>query len=562
MIRMQAAAVQQPKSRRERRRAKKLERKSSPGDVASMRPGDDVVKLWETARHQMVSKDMAAAEASLRNLVALRPDMHQFQYALGVVLLMDQRPQLAYEPLKQAVSLSQDNAHYWSQLARCLVSLKLFDAAIIAYRNVIAREPENAAHHIELASALRSCEQITAALDAFDAAIAIKPDHEGAHFGKGTLYEFMGDFSNARACYARALEINPDHFEVYVRLADMNQSLDDSDKVIAKLEEGAKAVEISAENKSVTLFAAAKIRHREKRYDEAFGYYLSANTAMKEKHPCDREAMVAAFDETISAFTPDVFKGLQDTSNSSKAPVFVVGMPRSGTTLTEQILSSHSRAAGAGELMKMDQIAGTLSAIRNGELRYPRDVARIAPENLDVLGQEYLSELRARAGTDAARIVDKNVFNFLNLGLIAILFPKASIIHCRRDPMDCGLSCFFQNFAGAMKNPFWFDLEDIGLYYRQHDRLMAHWHSVLPMPIHEVIYEDLVENQEAVSRRMVDFIGLEWDDACLNFHENKRVVSTASVWQVRQPVYKSSAGRWRHYEEHLDPLKRGLGIIG
>ena len=557
---MQAAAVQQPKSRKERRRARKLERKSTPGDTASLRLGDDVVKLWETARQQMVGEDIGAAEASLRSLVALRPDMHQFQYALGEVLLTGQRPQDAYEPLKQAVTLSKDNAYYWSRLGRCLVALNLLDAAIIAYRNAVTREPENADHHFHLASTLRNSEQTAAALEAFAAAIAIKPDHADAHFGKGNLYEMMGDFASARACYDRVLEINPDHFEVYVRLADMNQSLDESDPVIAKLEAGADAAEVSAENKSVMLFAAAKIRHREKRYDDAFGYYLRANTAMKEKYPCDREAMVAYFDELISSFTSDVFEGVADAGNPSEAPVFVVGMPRSGTTLTEQILSSHPRAAGAGELIKMDLIAGTLGSIKDGDLIYPRDVARIAPEHLDVLGQEYYSELCAKAGTDAARIIDKYVFNFLNLGLIAFLFPKASIIHCRRDPMDCSLSCFFQNFSGTVKNPFWFDLEDIGVYYRQHDRLMDHWRSVLPMPIHDVVYEELIADQETVSRRMVDFIGLDWDDACLNFHENDRAVNTASVWQVRQPVYKSSAGRWRHYEDHLDPLKRGLGI--
>ena len=561
MIRMQAAAAQQPTSRKERRRARKLERKSSPGDVASLRLGDDVVKLWETARHQMVSEDIVAAEASLRNLVALRPDMHQFQYALGELLLMGQQPQEAYVPLKQAVSLSQDNAHYWNRLGRCLFALNLFDAAIIAYRNAIEREPANVDHHINLASTLRNCDQTDAAMDAFDAAIATDPGHAEAHFGKGNLLETLGDFTAARACYDRVLEIKPDHFEVYVRLAEMNQTLEDSDAVIAKLEAGANAAGLAAENKSVVLFAAAKIRHREKRYDEAFGYYLSANTAMKEKSPCDREAMVAQFDEITSAFTADVFEGLKDAGSSTDAPVFVVGMPRSGTTLTEQILSSHALAAGAGELIKMDQISGTLGAIRDGDLRYPRDVARMTPENLEALGKEYLSDLRAKAGTDAIRIVDKYVFNFLNLGLIAILFPKASIIHCRRDPMDCGLSCFFQNFTGAMKNPFWFDLEDIGHFYCQHDRLMAHWHSVLPIPIHEVVYEDLIENQEAVSRSMVDFIGLDWDEACINFHENTRAVNTASVWQVRQPVYKSSAGRWREYEHHLDPLKRGLGRI-
>lgn len=560
MIHTQSAAAQKPLGRKARRRAKKLAKKGSPGDLVVLDLDDETAALWKAVQRQVAAEEAEAAVVSLNKLVSLRPDIHQFQFALGAAQLMAKRPHAAYEPLKQAVSLAKGNAKYWNLFGRCLVQLNLFDAAIIAYRNAIAQDPQNAQYYINLATILRNNEQTAAAMEALNVALAIKPDHDEAHFGKGNLYETTGDFAKAQACYERVLEINPDHFDVHVRLAGMDQAPGDSDAVIAKLEQGIGTTELSAEQKSLALFAAAKIRHREKRYDDAFDYYSRANTEMKQGRPCDREAMRGYFDETISAFTPDVFDCLKYAGSSSEAPVFVVGMPRSGTTLTEQILSSHPLVAGAGELIKMDQIAGTLKSIKGEDLQYPRDVARITPENLDVLGQEYMSELRAKVGAEAVRGVDKYVFNFFNLGLIAILFPKAAIIHCRRDPMDCGLSCFFQNFSGSMKNPFWFDLEDIGLYIRQHDRLMEHWRSVLPLPIHEVVYEDMIEDQEAVSRRMVDFIGLDWDDACLNFHENKRTVMTASVWQVRQPVYKSAAGRWRQYEQHLGPLKRGLGI--
>ncbi len=557
---LQAAATQPSLSRKERRLAKKRNRKSSANGTPAIVGDKALEALWEKARRHLAAENEKAAEASIRELVVHRPDLPQFRYALAEILLKQARGQEAYALLKDAVSLAPDNAHYWDRLGFCLGTLSLIDAAIVAYRNAVSRAPENAEYQLHLANMLCNANDAEAAIEAFDAAIAIDPKLHRAHFGKGNQLEVLGDFEAARKCYERTLEIDPDFFEVHLRLAETNQLDGDTEAVITKLESALESKSMTVETRSRVLFAAAKMRQSEKDYDGAFAYYLKANDVMKEVSPCDRDALRASFDQLIDAFTPEAFAAHRETGINTDLPVFVVGMPRSGTTLTEQILSSHPDVAGVGELRKMDQTAGTLAAIRDGELRYPRDVSKIAGAGLVPLGEEYLAELSAKAGAQAGRIVDKYVFNFLNLGLIAILFPKASIIYCKRDPMDCGLSIFFQNFTASMTNPFWFDLEDIGLFYRQHERLMEHWKSVLPVPIHEVVYEDLVADQEAVSRRMVEFIGLDWDDACLDFHRNERTVNTASVWQVRQPVYKTSAGRWKRYEQHLDPLKRGLGL--
>lgn len=557
---LQAAVAQPSLSRKERRLAKKRARKNSAVG-APVIVGDKALEaLWEKARRHLAAENEEAAEAAIRELAVRRPDLPNFRYALAEILMKQARTQEAYVLLKDAVSLAPDNAHYWDRFGHCLGTLGLVDAAIVAYRNAVSRAPENADYQLHLANMLSNANDADAAIEAFDAAIAIDPNLHRAHFGKGNQLEVLGNFEAARQCYERTLEIDPDFFEVHLRLAETNQLDGDTDAVIAKLEGALESTTMTDETRSRVLFAAAKMRQSEKDYDGAFAYYLRANDVMKDVFPCDRDAMRVSFDQLIDAFTSEAFDAHRNSGVASDVPVFVVGMPRSGTTLTEQILSSHPDVAGVGELRKMDQTAGTLAAIKDGELRYPRDISKIAAEGLVPLGEEYLAELTAKAGADARRIVDKYVFNFLNLGLIAILFPKASIIYCKRDPMDCGLSIFFQNFTAAMSNPFWFDLEEIGLFYREHERLMEHWTSVLPIPIHEVVYEELVADQEAVSRGMIEFIGLDWDDACLDFHRNERTVNTASVWQVRQPVYKTSAGRWRRYERHLDPLKRGLGL--
>ena len=559
---MQYSAEQSGLSRKERRLAKKRARKSAANGTPPVIVDKSTEALWEKTRRFLAAEDGPGAARCLNELIASRPDVAQFQYTLAEVLLKQGQASEAYAYFKKAVELAPDNAQYWDRFGSCLAILNLNDAAIIACRNAVSRAPSQAQYSINLANMLANTNDAEAAVEVLDAVLAVNPNVHQAHFGKGNQLEVLGDFEGARKCYERTLEIDPGFFEAYLRLAETKQFEGDTDHVIAKLEDALTSQSMTHETRSRVLFAAAKMRQREKRYDDAFEYYDKANGVMREEVPCDREALHAQFDRLIESFTPEAVAAHADGGIDTDAPVFVVGMPRSGTTLVEQILSSHPQVAGVGELQKMDQTAGTLAAIKDGALKYPEDIAKIAPEALVPLAREYLDELRVKADDGARRIVDKYVFNFLNLGLIAIFFPRASIICCKRDPMDCGLSIFFQNFTASMANPFWFDLEEIGLFYRQHERLMEHWKSVLPIQMHEVVYEDLVADQEAVSRAMIESIGLDWDDACLEFHRNERTVNTASVWQVRQPVYKTSAGRWKRYEQHLDPLKRGLGLDG
>jgi hypothetical protein len=230
-------------------------------------------------------------------------------------------------------------------------------------------------------------------------------------------------------------------------------------------------------------------------------------------------------------------------------------MPRSGTTLVEQILASHPAVFGAGELLRVGEIAQRLPSALGSRLDYPLCLADFSQQAADAAAQEYLDYLQSLSGGEATRVTDKMPGNFMHLGLIDLLFPGARIIHCMRDPLDTCLSCYSQNFNG---HEYTHDLSHLGHFYRDYQRIMQHWRGVVRVPVLEVQYEALVEDPEPGSRRLIEFCGLPWDDSCLRFYENKRTVVTASYDQVRRPIYKTSTERWRNYERHIDPLKAAL----
>jgi len=259
-------------------------------------------------------------------------------------------------------------------------------------------------------------------------------------------------------------------------------------------------------------------------------------------------------DRLIATFGTDYFQRVQGFGSGRPLPVFIVGMPRSGTSLVEQILASHPAVVGAGEIRNLKQLVAELPTELGSPADYPECLAGLDRPVSRRLAERYLQGLRS-LGKGKPRVTDKVPMNFHQLGLIATLWPRATIIHCRRDPRDVCWSCYFQNFREVY---FACDLRKLGAYYRQYERLMAHWRKVLPVRILDVCYEELVENLEQLSRDLVAFCGLPWDDACLRFHQTRRIVRTSSNLQVRRPVYKSSVGYWKNYETYLGPLLEAL----
>ena len=287
-------------------------------------------------------------------------------------------------------------------------------------------------------------------------------------------------------------------------------------------------------------------------HDEAFLAWTRANELRAGSF--DPEAHEQYIDRLIASFSAEALPKLARARTGDRRPVFIVGMPRSGTSLVEQILACHPEVHAAGELTWIPSIVAQLE-----QRDHWPDLHRLPTELIDSAARSYLDELGARAGS-SQRFTDKLPHNALHLGLIALLFPEAHVIHCRRDPVDTCVSCFAQNFYGPYA--YTTRLSWLASFYRDYHRLTAHWHRVLPLAIHQVHYEELVAEPASQTRALVDFLGLAWDPACLSPHERRGVMDSASYAQVRRPIYRSSVERWRRYERHLGPLLEGLGPLG
>ena len=289
----------------------------------------------------------------------------------------------------------------------------------------------------------------------------------------------------------------------------------------------------------------------ERAFDHAAaGNQLRQGRLRDQGHVFDAPGHDRLVDQIARMFDADFFAARQDFGDGSELPVFVVGMPRSGTTLVEQIAASHPAVFGAGERDDIGAIAGA---------HFPKRATELDAMSAGDLAQAHLERIRGPAGA-ALRMTDKTPVNFLYLGLIAVLFPGARVIHFRRAARDVCLSCYFQNFAAGL--PWTTDLKDLGGYHRAYRRIMDHWRRVLPLAMLDVDYEDLVAAPDKGSRRIIDFLGLPWDDACLAFHNSRRTVRSAANWQVRRPVYATSVGRWKAYEPWLEPLLDALDEEG
>jgi tetratricopeptide (TPR) repeat protein len=302
--------------------------------------------------------------------------------------------------------------------------------------------------------------------------------------------------------------------------------------------------------------AAGKILDDINRYDEAIDHFQKAKRV--SGHDFDIAAYRRWVDAMIDRFSPALLAEKADLGDPTEVPVFVLGMPRSGTTLTEQICASHPIAHGVGEITKMRVLATYMGLSRTSVETFGESVHMMSKDRSRALAADYLRFAR-KSSPGALRVIDKMNHNFELIGLIAILFPNARIIHCRRDAIDTCVSCFMTPFND--KHGYNTDLQTLGLYYREYDRLMRHWNSVLPGRIYECRYETLVADQEAESRRLIDHLDLPWDDACLRYYEARRAVATPSRWQVRQPVYKTSVKRWKNYENKIQPLIEALGDL-
>jgi hypothetical protein len=301
-------------------------------------------------------------------------------------------------------------------------------------------------------------------------------------------------------------------------------------------------------------FCLGKIFDGMGEFDKAFAHFELGNTLKRVNFGASH--YTEEMDALKRFFTPTMLASLPRASNRSELPVFIVGMPRSGTTLVEQILASHPAVFGAGELEDINRLVRMLPSRLGGDTEYPQCLTNLGQELLDTMAQTYLDRLHGLAN-GALRVTDKMPHNFMSLGIIELMFPHARVIHCLRDPLDTCLS-IHTHYDFNEHHGYAFDLRSLGEYYRKYLELMDHWRAVLSIPIFDLCYEDLISDQEGKSRALVEFCGLEWDPACLRFYESRRVANTMSHDQVRQPVYTKSIGRWKNYRRYLEPLNTAL----
>lgn len=496
------------------------------------------------------------AVSSFQRALSLEPRFAEAHNSLGLALRERREPSAACECFLKAIDCRPRYGEAHTNLGVALLDLRRLDDALGAFREAIKIDPNDAEAHCLLASTLGQRNRLEEAIGSAKRALELRPDLAKAHFTMGLLLEQQGKFEEAVEWQKQALALNPNLTEAHYH-ATLSRRAEGDAAEIGRIEALLAQDDLNDRQRMNLHFALGKAADDAGRFETAFTHYRAANECKKKDVSFDRENLEPYVDLLIEVFDKQYFVEHSGIGSESDRPVFILGMPRSGTTLVEQIIASHPEVHGAGELEDLGYVSASLPRTLDTELSFPLAATLITKDNARRLAEPYLEALRTHSAT-ARRVTDKMPGNFLRVGLIAVLFPKARIIHTKRDPLDTCLSCYFQNFNRGMH--FSYDLEDLGHYYRQYERLMAHWRTVLPGRLLEVQYEELIANQEAKSREIIAHCGLDWDPRCLAFHEHERQVRTASFWQVRQPLYASSVGRWRHYEKHLAPLKAALGL--
>jgi len=455
------------------------------------------------------------SEILLRRALEVAPAFHAARANLALVLGRLGRPGEALPLLDDLLAADPDAPSHQNLKAATLGRLGDFEAAIATYRQVLDELPDQPRVWLSLGHMLKTVGRLEEGIDA----------------------------------YRRALALHPELGEAWWSLANL-KTVRFGDADLAAMEAALGSPLLTSEDRFHVEFALGKAFHDLARFDDAFAFYAAANARRRETQPyraADTRRMV---DESIRVFTPEALAARAGQGCTASDPIFVLGMPRSGSTLVEQILASHSLVEGTTELPDLPALARK----RKG---YPASALDWSADELRALGEEYLSRAAVQRRTNRPFFIDKLPNNWLFTPFIHLILPNARIVDARRHPLGCCLSNFRQHFARGQA--FSYDLEDMGAYYADYVRLMAHVDRVLPGRVHRVIYEAMVADSETEIRALLGACDLSFEPACLEFHRTERAVRTPSSEQVRRPIYRDAAEEWRAYEEHLGPLKAALG---
>ncbi|BAK75713.1 TPR domain/sulfotransferase domain protein [Pseudogulbenkiania sp. NH8B] len=502
------------------------------------------------------SYDEAAQHA--RQAIDLNPRLIDAYLNLADVEISRLRHDAALRALDMLNAFAPEHPAALTARAKALRQIARTEEALEIARHAVALTPRSAEAHHTLAIVLQDLSRTDEALQEYEQAATLPGTvAEAALVGRATLLTEAGRRVEALAAFEQALARFPGSAQALAARSEL-RTFDADDPDIGALEAClAEGERRSLIDRIAAHFALGKAYLDIKNPERAFHHFEAGNRQKRASFDYDSKETGCWMERISTVFTPERYARLAGLGKRSMLPIFVIGMPRSGTTLIEQILSSHPQVTGAGELSALRLAIDEMGNFPDCVLALDDEVG--AEARLRQCGEAYLARVAPLAG-GRPYVVDKMPGNFLYAGAIPLILPGTRIIHVRRDPVDTCLSCYTKLFSGPQ--PFAYDQNELGVFYRQYERLMAHWRELLPSDAFiEIEYEAVVDDLEGEVRRLIDFLGLPWEEACLQFHTNRRVVRTASVNQVRQPIYKTSKGRWQAYAEHLGPLLDALGIV-
>ena len=514
---------------------------------------EDYGLLYKGVRHLHASRYRKAEDAFKKVLIEDDNNIDALRF-MGILAFKSGNHDIAEAMLTKALKLDPTYSLVWANLAQVFSVTGQLDKAKKSFKNILSMEPKNGLIWAEYGTVLTKLANYEEGRDAYLKALEFKPDSPRVHLSLGHVYKTMGEIDNSIDSYKNTILQNNLSGEAYWSLANL-KTYSFSENEIKDMEDTLKG-DMSDIERSQMHFALGKAYEVKKDFDKSFKNYYEGNKVKKGLIKYSSDDTTDNTKRILNFFNKENIQKLAKSSTGDRDPIFVLGMPRSGSTLVDQIISSHSKVDGTQELPNIIKIAAELNT--NNQNNYPEVLKELDESKLSNLGKDYISET-AWARDSAPFFIDKMPNNFIHIGLIKTILPNAKIIDTRRDPMDTCFSCFKQFFARGQL--FTYSLEDLGNYYTDYIRAMNHWHNVYGKDIYTVHYDNVINETEETIRELIDYCELPFEKECLEFYNSSRPVKTPSAEQVRQPIYKSGLNYWKNYEKHLLPLKKIIDEI-